>query len=122
MGQASDDICIICPKGCNLQVEKTFNGYIVQGNFCIKGEKYAIAELTNPKRLFTSTIEIENTYLNRLLVRTDKEISKDLIFKFMDYLKLVKIKAPVKIGDIIIKDILGTGVNLIATRNMNALE
>ncbi len=111
-------ICIICPRGCRLTVTKVDNDYIVSGNFCKRGIEYGIKEVVNPVRKVTSTVRINNSIYPRLPVVTDKEISKDDIFKVMEELNKVTVQAPVKYGDIIINHVLGTDVNIIASRSM----
>lgn len=109
-----DLICIICPRGCHLHIEDG----VVSGNGCKRGEVYAINEITNPTRTITTTVKIESINLNRLPVRSNVAIKKDMIFKCMDILNKVKVKAPVKMGQIIVKNINNSGVDIIATREV----
>ena len=110
--------CIICPKGCNIKVEieedKVTN---IEGNTCKRGYDYAMSEITNPVRTITSTMRLENGKM--VPVKTDKPISKELIFKCMEKINKVTIKPPVKIGDVLIENILNTGSNIIATNNVD---
>lgn len=108
-------ICIVCPKGCHLEIDEKLN---VKGNGCIRGKNYAISELTNPVRTITTTINVTNGKITSLPVRTSMPIPKNMIFPVMKYLNKIKVSAPVKIGDIIVKDILGTKSNIVATRNI----
>lgn len=110
-------ICIVCPKGCHLKVDEE-NGYQVTGNSCPRGADYGKKELTNPTRVITSTVKIIGGAHRRLPVKTDKDISKALIFKAVRLLDDVEVVSPVKTGDIVLKDILGTDVNFVATRDM----
>ena len=109
--------CIICPKGCSLKVEIE-NDEIksIEGNTCKRGYDYAYSEVTNPVRTITSTVKLENGKM--LSVKTDKPIPKELIFKCMEEINKVTTKAPVKIGDIILENVLGTGTNIVATNNV----
>lgn len=111
--------CIICPKGCNIQVEIN-NGKIVniEGNTCKRGYDYAFSEVTNPVRTITSTIKLENGKM--VAIKTDKPIPKKLIFECMELINKTTIKAPINIGDILIENILNTGSNIIATKNIDA--
>ncbi|WP_066507113.1 DUF1667 domain-containing protein [Abyssisolibacter fermentans] len=114
-------ICITCPMGCHLTVEddkSSESGYKVSGNICKRGEKYAVEELTNPTRVITSTVKIENGILKRLPVKTDGAIPKDLNFKCMEEINKVVVNAPISVGDVIIENILNTGINLVASRSM----
>lgn len=117
-------ICIVCPVGCPLEVYEDKNsetGYIVKNAACPRGEGYAVKELTNPTRVVTSTVKIKNALLNRIPVRTDGPISKDKIFECMEIINTIEVEAPVKMGDIIIHNILGEGVNIIASRSMDLI-
>lgn len=109
-------ICITCPRGCHLVVDDNLN---VTGNNCPRGAIYAKAELTHPVRMVTSTVAILSAKENRLPVKTNKPIAKELIFKVMVEINKVKVKAPIKIGDIVIKDIFGSGVDIIATKDID---
>ena len=109
-------ICITCPRGCHLKVDEV--NKTVTGNFCKRGEVYGLNEVTNPKRMVTSTVKIEGASINRLPVRTDKPISKGLVMEVMKVLDNITVKAPIKVNDIIVKNILDSDVNIIATRNL----
>ncbi|MTI68272.1 MAG: DUF1667 domain-containing protein [Firmicutes bacterium] len=113
-------VCIVCPKGCYLKIKKNKNikEYIVKGNKCKRGKEYGIKEITNPTRIITSTVKIENAHLRRLPVKTNRAVSKNIIFECMKVINKVSIKAPIKVGDVIIKNILDTGVDVVASRSM----
>jgi len=114
-------VCIVCPIGCHLTVTKDDSnpsGYSVTGNTCIRGIDYGIKELTNPTRVVTSTIKIRNAHLKRLPVKTNGAIPKDLNFECMKIINSIEVEAPVKMGDIIVKNILDTGIDLVASRSM----
>lgn len=114
-------VCIVCPMGCRLTLIKddmADNGYVIEGNQCKRGEKYAIEEMTHPTRMIPTTVVIKDGMLNRLPVRTESPVPKHLIMKCMDEINRVVVQAPVKMGDIVIENILDTGVNIIATRSM----
>lgn len=108
-------ICIICPRGCHLKVDDNMK---VSGNSCPRGEKYAISELTHPVRMLTSTVKIIAKEENRLPVKTSTSIDKNLIFKAMEEINKVEVKAPIHIGDVIVNNIAGSGANLIATKDI----
>lgn len=110
--------CIICPKGCNIKVEKEEGKEIkIEGNTCKRGYDYAMSEITNPVRTVTSTVRLENGQM--LSVKTDKPIPKELIFKCMEEINKTTAKLPVKIGNILIENILDTGSNIVATNNVD---
>ncbi len=111
-------ICINCPMGCNLIVDDSdLNNIKVTGNTCKRGETYGINEVLHPKRVVTSVIRIDNRK-EVLSVKTNDGIPKEKIFEVLDLLKETEAHAPVNIGDVIISDILGTGVSLVATKNI----
>ena len=114
-------VCIVCPKGCRLTVEideNNQNGYKVSGNSCDRGAEYGVREVTNPTRVITSTVKIKNGSLRRLPVRTNGAIPKDKIFECMRVINLLEIEVPVNCGDILVENILDTGIDLIASRSM----
>ena len=109
--------CIECPIGCSLSVAIE-NGVVVKvsGNKCPKGQAYAVAEIENPVRTLTSTILAEGLDIAMLPVRTDKPISRRLLMKAMQEIKAAKISKTVSAGEIVIQNLLGQGINVIATR------
>lgn len=114
----TDLICIVCPKGCRLTVDEQ-NDYAVTGNTCIRGREYGQAELKNPVRVVTSTVKINSVLQNRCPVKTNGSVPKQLIFDVMDVLNGVTITAPVKVGDIVVENICGTGVDVTVTKNVS---
>lgn len=115
--------CIGCPLGCSITVEMSENGDInaVYGNTCPKGDSYARKEVTSPVRMVTSVVRIEKGELPVVSVKTQTDIPKEKIFVCMEELKKIILKAPVQIGDIAVKDICGTGVPVIVTKQVKAL-
>lgn len=111
-------ICIVCPRGCHLKVDEE-NGYGVTGNSCEKGVIYGKKELTCPTRVITSTVKVTGGVLCRLPVKTDGDVPKKDIFRVMELLNEVSVQAPVEIGDIVLPDILGLGVNIVATKSVS---
>ena len=111
--------CIVCPVGCRLTVKKNEDTtYTVTGNTCKRGEKYGVEEMTAPKRMVTTTVKIKDGALRLVPVKTSDSIPKELIFDLMELLDDVEIQAPVMVGDIIVENALGTGVNIVASRAM----
>ena len=112
-------ICIGCPLGCPLEVEMEGNEVLsVSGNTCRNGEKYAQKELTNPTRIVTSTVRVVGGTLGMVSVKTASDIPKNKIFDCVKELQAIAIPAPVAIGDVIIENVCGTGVSIIATKNV----
>ena len=112
-------ICIGSPMGCPLKVEME-NGEVVSvsGNTCKRGDVYARKEVTNPTRIVTSSVIVEGGSLAAVSVKTKEDIPKGKIFDIMKELKGVKVNAPVHIGDVILSNVAGTGVDIIATKNV----
>lgn len=101
-------ICINCPLGCSLTVERDLEGnFKVSGNTCPRGEKYAVNELTHPVRTLTTTVAVGNREGVYLPVKTAKPISKGKLFEAMALVNSTKAVAPIKIGDVIIENMLG---------------
>ena len=111
-----DLVCIICPRGCNLTVDITENCSCVSGNACKKGEEYGILECTNPLRTVTSIIKVQNRPDTMVSVKTSTPVKKADIFKALKEIKSVSLEAPIKIGDILIKDVCGA--DIIATKEI----
>jgi CxxC motif-containing protein len=108
-------ICIICPRGCHLQVDDELN---VTGNNCPRGAIYAKTELTHPTRTLTSTVSIKSEIEVALPVKSDKPLPKEKIFEAMEVINKTCVKAPIKIGDIVVKNIFGLDVNIVATKDI----
>lgn len=116
--------CIGCPLGCAVEVEIEENGQIanVTGNTCKRGDDYARKEVTNPTRIVTSTVRVEGGTSDMVSVKTKTDIPKNKIFACMEGLKGVCVKAPVHIGDVIVENIAGTGVDVVATKEAEAIQ
>ncbi len=112
-------ICICCPMGCRLSVEKTADGYSVTGNTCPRGKAYAIDEMTAPKRMVTSSVPVKGGNYKTASVKTSASIPKELIFDSLKTLGGITLTAPVKIGDVVVKNVLGTGIDFVATRSVD---
>jgi len=110
-------ICIVCPKGCHLKVDENDN-YSVTGNACPRGAEYGKKELTAPTRVITSTVKVRGAMYSRCPVKTASPIPKHLIFDAMKVLNSVELQAPVRVGDVVVEDICGTGIPFVAARDL----
>ena len=111
--------CIGCPMGCPLTVTMEDGAVTsVTGNTCPRGDAYARKEVTNPTRIVTSTVRVTGGKLAMASVKTASDIPKGRIFDCVKALKDVEIPAPVTIGQVVLKDAAGTGVDIIATKNV----
>ncbi len=111
--------CIICPMGCTMEVtiendgkHKTVTNVVDNG--CKRGPEYAKKELLNPTRTLTSTISVADGNLAVIPVKTAGEVPKKMLMQCMEIVRRAKVSAPVKNGTVLIHDILGTGVNVVA--------
>ena len=111
--------CISCPLGCPLKVETDSSGKVlkVTGNTCKRGEEYGKKEVTNPTRTVTSTVRLLGGTAPVVSVRTQTDIPKEKIFPCMEEIRKAAAEAPVRIGDVILENVAGTGVSVVATAN-----
>ena len=108
--------CIVCPRGCQMTVTLEEGKVInVEGNFCKRGVTYANDECTNPKRTVTSTVRCLDGSI--VSVKTESTIPKEKMFEVMEEINAVRPVGDLKIGDVVIENVCGTGVNVVATSN-----
>ena len=106
-------VCIVCPRGCNLKVDDEGN---ISGYTCLRGKNYAIQELKDPRRSITSSIRVTNRKDTLVSVKTSGDIPKDKIFDVMKEINQMSVEAPTQIGQIVKKDVLHLGVDIIVTK------
>ncbi len=109
-------VCIVCPRGCHMKVDDELN---VTGNFCPRGAEYARAELTHPTRVVTSTVRLEGGEYRRCPVKTSAPIPRELIPRLMETLSSVTARAPVRVGQVLIPNVLDTGADILVTREID---
>ncbi|MGC9524596.1 MAG: DUF1667 domain-containing protein [Limnospira sp.] len=112
-------LCIGCPMGCRLEVEEE-DGHIVEvrGFTCKRGEAYAKQEHTEPRRMVTTTVRVENGRWAKLPVKTTEAIPKERMMELCERLRKVKVTAPIHMGDTILSNALDTGIDVVASRDM----
>ena len=116
MSEIKQYICTSCPKGCHLEVTADNNRILnVSGNECGKGIDFAKNEYLSPKRVVTSTVLVLGGDKPVLPVKTAAPVPKAAIFDCMKKINHVTAVAPVNVGDVIIKDVLGTGIDVVST-------
>ena len=117
-------LCIGCPLGCRLELEETDDHEIVEvrGFNCKKGERFAIEEHTDPRRMVTTTVAVEGGLFPRLPVRTAQPVPKPLVRRVCDELRAVRMVSPVSMGDVVRHDVAGSGIDVIATRDLPQLD
>lgn len=134
-------ICICCPLGCLMQVTRRAvdsnadaisittasnnattasiaDEFVVTGNKCARGKKYARTEMLAPVRVVTSTVKIMGAMYPVIPVKTAAPVPKDKIFAIMDILSDVEVHAPLHVGDVVVENIVASGVNVVATKTM----
>jgi CxxC motif-containing protein len=112
-------VCVVCPIGCEIDVVHDGSKIIsMAGNKCEKSEEFVIQELIEPMRILTTTVRIEESRWPVIPVRTDKSVPKRLFPRIMRQLRRVKLQAPVNMLDVVVRDVLHTGANIISTRTM----
>ena len=119
MTEKKDFVCIGCPLGCNITVE-TDNGEIqnITGNTCPRGADYVTKEMTDPRRIVTSLVRVQGGVLPVVSVKTAADIPKDLIGDCIKALKMVELPAPARMGDVVVENVCGTGVSVVATSSV----
>lgn len=112
--------CVTCPVGCEVDVEVQDGSILsLTGNKCDKVKEFVLQELKEPMRVLTTTVRIEGAKWAMLPVRTDKPIPKRLFLQAIEELASIDLQAPVHISEVIIRDIAGSGANIVATRTVN---
>ena len=117
MSKVRNLTCIVCPRGCQMEVELSDDGNVisVRNNFCRRGLTYANDECTNPKRTVTSTVRCKSGGV--VAVKTDRPIPKDKMFDVMKEINSAQAADSIKIGDVIVENVAITGANVVATAN-----
>ncbi len=110
--------CIGCPRGCLLRVEEENGEFTVSGNSCENGRKFAVSEMTEPKRTICSTVKTVFADVPVLPVRVSADIPKDKIFDVMREINSVTLDKRISGGDAVIENVLGLGVDVISTSNV----
>jgi CxxC motif-containing protein len=112
-------ICTACPKGCRLRVVLEGKDVVkMEGYTCRKGLDYGRQEISDPRRMLATTVRVENGFHPLLPVYTQKPISKDKIEAVLAALRELRLKAPVKAQSVVLADVAGTGVDVLASRDM----
>ncbi|MDO5703221.1 MAG: DUF1667 domain-containing protein [Lachnospiraceae bacterium] len=118
-----DLTCIGCPLGCQVEVMMDEDDRIrlVTGNTCQRGEQYARKEVTSPTRIVTSSVRVYGSKMGERMVpvKTASDVPKGKIMEVIRDLAGVSVPCPVRIGDVLLKDIAGTGVDMIATKDVD---
>ena len=121
MVKAKEYTCIGCPIGCPLQlVHKGSKITEISGNECDRGAKYAKQEFTDPRRELSTTVAIVGAHWKRLPVKVTGPVKKGRILEATRQIHTIQVKAPVKLGQVLIEDFLGNkGIDVVACRSMD---
>ncbi len=119
MSEIRKMICIACPIGCHMKVTLDNNEVVkVEGNTCKRGEVYAKAECSNPTRILTTTMRVKGGKYPLVSVKSAEPLPKGKLFECMKVINGVVLNAPMSIGDVAVKNILDTGVDIVLTRDV----
>jgi len=119
MNEETKIICVACPKGCRLRINRQGETIVVSEQSCKRGEQYAVQEMTDPRRMVASTVRIQSNSHSLLPVYTSAPIPKGKIQPLLMELRKINLRAPVKMGQVVLKDALGTGIDVFASRDIN---
>jgi len=111
--------CIICPNGCQIKVEyEGISIRSIKGDECPKGKDYVKNEITNPLRVFTGSVLVENGDFSLVGVKTPLPIPKKYLKKVGEITRRIKVEAPVTIGQVVAFNLLDEKIDLVATREI----
>jgi CxxC motif-containing protein len=113
--------CIVCPKGCQIDVWEEADELQMTGNTCKRGKDYATNEYYNPSRLLTTTVQIAGARIPLIPVRSSKPVPIEKIMDFMDELAMITVTAPVKMGDVLVQNMQDLEIDIMATRSLEAI-
>lgn len=111
-------LCIVCPEGCEMEIEEKNGELVFPKGICQRGQAYARQEIYNPCRVLTTTVRVRGSAIAMLPVRTAQPILKGKLIEAMQQIANIEVEAPVKLGDVICQNIADTGVALIACRTL----
>ena len=115
-----DITCIECPTGCSVTIEVVDGkAHRVEGFGCRRGRDYAIAEVEHPERVLTTTVRACSLSVRMVPVRTSSPVPRDTRIQAMEEIRRASVSSPVKVGDVVLRDLLGLGVDVIATREID---
>jgi CxxC motif-containing protein len=109
--------CIVCPRSCNLLLQEKNGKITVTGNGCKRGADYAENEYLHPKRMITTTVKIKNAQIRCLPVISSGSVPKEKLKDCLEYLYSIEVETPIRLHDVIVDNILDTGVSILAARD-----
>ena len=116
--EPTEIICVACPKGCRLEARREDGEILVTHEGCKRGREYAVSEITDPRRMVATTVSVEKGSHPLLPVYTASPFPKDRITELLKTLRKLKVPVPVSVNQVILADALGTGIDVIASRDL----
>lgn len=114
-------ICTTCPNGCEITAEYTDRkDFSIEGNRCSRGYEFTLNECFEPKRMFTASVRLKDAYRKMLPLRSDIPVPKELLIEIAKHIKDIEVNAPVDSRQIIVKNVLGTGADLVSSMRVEA--
>ncbi len=107
-------ICIVCPKGCHIVVD----GDNISGYTCLRGLNYVKQESIDPRRTLTTTVKVNDKNIRVCPVKSSDTLPKDKLFASMEEINKINVDLPIKLHQVVIKNILNTGVDIITTKEI----
>ena len=107
-------ICIVCPKGCHIVVD----GENISGYTCLRGLNYVKQESIDPRRTLTTTVKVNDENIRVCPVKSSDTLPKDKLFVSMEEINKISVNLPIKLHQVVIKNILNTGVDIITTKEI----
>lgn len=111
-------ICVACPKGCRLETRRENGEILVSNEGCKRGREYAVNEINDPRRMVASSVSVSGGLHPLVPVYTSQPFPKGRIFELLSILREIKLEAPVRINQVVLADALGTGIDVLASRDL----
>jgi CxxC motif-containing protein len=111
-------ICVACPHGCRLEATRRDGEIMISNAGCKRGKEYAINEITDPRRMVATTVRVKHGIHPLLPVYTTEPFPKGRIKELLQEIRKVEINAPVKMNQVVLENALGTGINVVASRDL----
>ncbi len=111
-------ICVACPHGCRLEATRKDGEILISNAGCKRGKEYAINEITDPRRMVATTVRVAHAIHPLLPVYTTAPFPKGRVTELLREIRKVEINAPVKMGQVVLENVLGTGINVVASRDL----
>jgi CxxC motif-containing protein len=111
-------ICVACPHGCRLEATRKDGEILISNAGCKRGQEYAINEITDPRRMVATTVRIQQGIHPLLPVYTSEPFPKGRVTELLREIRKVEITAPIKMGQVVLENALGTGIDVIASRDL----